>query len=155
MPFIQNIAAMDVHTGNHKKVTGNSMLIQIMDNDVIEWPFPWDNIFKEIHQFKFLDVEEHMHVYDETMRISDEQAKELVNLLQKALANDMDVIVHCHVGVCRSGAVCEIGVMMGFEDTKKFRAPNLLVKKKMMQALGWGYWEMCEQRPDDYETDNL
>ena len=53
----------------------------------------------------------------------------------------MDVIVHCVAGVCRSGAVCEVGVMMGFDDTEDFRSPNLLVKHKMMKILGWTYDE--------------
>jgi hypothetical protein len=53
----------------------------------------------------------------------------------------MDVVVHCVAGVCRSGAVCEVGVMMGFNDTEVFRAPNLLVKHKMMKKLGWTYDE--------------
>jgi predicted protein tyrosine phosphatase len=51
----------------------------------------------------------------------------------------MDVIVHCFAGICRSGAVCELGVMMGFQDTERFRQPNLLVKNRMMKALGWTY----------------
>jgi hypothetical protein len=29
--------------------------------------------------------------------------------------------------------------MMGFEDTKKHRVPNTLVKKLMMKKLGWTY----------------
>jgi hypothetical protein len=53
----------------------------------------------------------------------------------------MNVIVHCHAGVCRSGAVCEVGVMLGFNDTEVFRSPNLLVKHRMMRKLGWTYDE--------------
>ena len=60
---------------------------------------------------------------------------------QHALANRMNVVVHCHAGVCRSGAVCEIGVMLGFDDTEAFRSPNLLVKHRMMKQLGWTYDE--------------
>ena len=63
----------------------------------------------------------------------------MVRLLQHALEQRMNVIVHCHAGVCRSGAVCEIGVMLGFGDTEVFRSPNLLVKHRMMKALGWTY----------------
>jgi hypothetical protein len=29
--------------------------------------------------------------------------------------------------------------MMGFDDTEVFRSPNLLVKHRMMDALGWNY----------------
>ena len=29
--------------------------------------------------------------------------------------------------------------MMGFNDCERFRAPNLLVKHKMMRVLGWAY----------------
>ena len=72
----------------------------------------------------------------------------------------MNVVVHCVAGVCRSGAVCEIGVMMGFRDTEVFRSPNLLVKHKMMKVLGWLY---DEQEPhtingapvaEDWTNDN-
>ena len=72
----------------------------------------------------------------------------------------MNVIGHCHAGVCRSGAVCEIGVMLGFDDTEAFRSPNLLVKHRMMRALGWLYDEQEPHSingvpvPEDWTNDN-
>jgi hypothetical protein len=36
--------------------------------------------------------------------------------------------------------------MMGFEDTERFRSPNLLVKHSLMKALGWTYDE--NEKPD-------
>lgn len=147
MPWIQNIALVDVGRGHHVRVGENSMLIQIVDPDM-EFPKPLHN-FKEVHQFEFLDIEEDglTNNGDGTwtdmseFAVTQEQADKLVELLQHALANRMDVVVHCHAGVCRSGAVCEVGVMMGFDDTEAFRSPNLLVKHKMMKKLGWTYDE--------------
>jgi len=123
------------------------MLIQIVDPDM-EFPTPLHK-FKEIHQFQFLDIEEDGLTNNgdgswtdmSEFAVTQEQADKLVELLQHALANRMDVVVHCHAGVCRSGAVCEVGVMMGFDDTEAFRSPNLLVKHKMMKKLGWTYDE--------------
>lgn len=135
MPFIQNIAAHDLTIDYFKHPGENAMLIQIMDNDVEKWPVS-KHQFKEIHRFKFLDVEEHQLVNENFTKISDEQANDIANILTKALDRNMNVIVHCHAGVCRSGAVCEVGVMMGFEDTHRFRSPNLFVKKKILKALG-------------------
>ena len=60
-------------------------------------------------------------------------------LMEMFCNNRMNVVVHCFAGICRSGAVCEVGVAMGFDDTERFRAPNLLVKHRMMKALGWTY----------------
>lgn len=139
MPWIQNIALSDVKRGLHIDPGPNAMLIQICDPPG-DFPQPLYQ-FREVHQFQFLDVERDTHVDDEEMRCSQEQANELVRLLQHAQANHMNVIVHCHAGVCRSGAVCEVGVMMGFQDTEAFRSPNLLVKHRMMRALGWLYDE--------------
>jgi hypothetical protein len=51
----------------------------------------------------------------------------------------MNVLVHCHAGICRSGAVVEVGSMMGFTPTDRYRQPNLRVKNKMMKVLGWTY----------------
>ena len=139
MPWIQNVAMSDIRKGFHINPGDNAMLIQIVDCGY-EFPTPLYK-FKEVHQFQFLDIEEKDFALEEEMRCSHEQAKQLTELLLKAYAQRMNVIVHCHAGVCRSGAVCEVGVMLGFDDTEAFRAPNLLVKHRMMKALGWTYDE--------------
>lgn len=139
MPWIQNVAMSDIKKGLHIQPGDNAMLIQITD-PAYGFPEP-KYTFKEVHQFEFLDIEANDFALDEAMRCSQEQANELVRLLQHALENRMNVIVHCHAGVCRSGAVCEVGVMLGFDDTEVFRSPNLLVKHRMMKALGWTYDE--------------
>lgn len=141
MNWIQNIGAADCGTGNHFDVGANSMLIQISDPDLRDIPgtytTPWfptpKHTFKEVYQFQFLDTDE------DEYGITDDQAYDLVTLLQAALDNRMNVIVHCFAGVCRSGAVAEVGVMMGFTDAESFRIPNTRVKTKMMRQLGWTY----------------
>jgi len=123
------------------------MLIQIVDPDM-EFPQPLKD-FREVHQFKFLDIEKDGMTNDGSgtmidmsgFAVTQKDADTLVGLLQKALEKNTNVIVHCHAGICRSGAVAEIGVMLGFQDTEVFRSPNLLVKHKMMKTLGWAYDE--------------
>ena len=158
MPWIQNVALADIPKGHHIRVGENSMLIQIVDPGM-EFPRPLHQ-FKETHQFEFLDVEEKDQVLEEAMKCSHEKAAELVRLLQHALDQRMDVVVHCHAGICRSGAVTEIGVMLGFDDAESFRVPNLLVKHRMMKALGWTY-DSNEPHtingvavPEDWSNDN-
>lgn len=138
MPWIENVAADDIPKAFHHDAGPNSMLIQIMDTCPSRWPQPKFK-FKEIHQFEFLDVEEDDFVLEPEMKITDAQAEELARLLKHALDNNMNVVVHCVAGICRSGAVVEVGVMMGFTDTEKFRSPNLLVKHKIMKALGMSF----------------
>lgn len=147
MPWIQNVSMKDIKQGAHIEAGENSMLIQIVD-PAYEFPTPLKT-FKEVHQFEFLDIEKDGLTNDGSgnwidmseFAVTDEQARQLVTLLQKALDNRMNVVVHCHAGVCRSGAVAEVGVMMGFSDSESFRSPNLLVKHKMMKSLGWTYDE--------------
>jgi protein tyrosine phosphatase len=132
MPWIQNVSLDAVKKRFHFEPGINSMLIQIVDPDM-DWPTPAHN-FKEVHQFKFLDIED-----EHEFSIKDADAKNIVRHLQHAFDNRMNVIVHCVAGVCRSGAVCEVGVMMGFDDPETYRSPNLLVKHKLMRELGWTY----------------
>lgn len=94
--------------------------------------------FRDRYQFEFLDAERDDDFVEE-FKISLKQAKQLVNILKHSLDNQMNVIVQCNAGLCRSGAICEVGVMMGFEDTLVPRIPNLLVKSSMMKILGYGY----------------
>ena len=138
MPWIENVSLGDIPKGRHHNAGENSMLIQIVD-PAMEFPVPMHK-FKETHQFEFLDLEKN-DPFGEEFKITDAQAEQLVALLQQALDKRMNVVVHCVAGVCRSGAVCEVGVMMGFDDCEVFRSPNLLVKHKMMKHLGWTYDE--------------
>jgi predicted protein tyrosine phosphatase len=134
MPWIENVAAADVPMRFHHEAGENSMLIQIMDPAPTWWPTPAHE-FREIHRFEFMDVERDDKWPDEA-KITATQAQEIVRLLKHALQNRMNVVVHCMAGLCRSGAVAEVGVMMGFDDTKRFRSPNLMVKHSLMRALG-------------------
>jgi predicted protein tyrosine phosphatase len=134
--WIQNVALSDIRKGFHREPGANAMLIQIVD-PAMEFPIP-KHQFQETHQFEFLDLEEHDQ-FAEEFKITDAQAHVLVDLLKKAQDNNMNVVVHCVAGVCRSGAVCEVGVMMGFQDTFLYRSPNMMVKQKMMKVLGWTY----------------
>ena len=145
MPWIENVAAADVPMRFHHEAGENSMLIQIMDPCPTWWPTPAHK-FKEAHRFEFLDAEDKDGFPDET-KISDAQAQEIVDLLKHALANNMNVVVHCMAGLCRSGAVAEVGVMMGFADAERTRIPNIRVKHKMMKVLGWTY--DADEKPDD------
>ena len=147
MPFIQNIAASDVPRGLHNDPGPNSMLIQISDPG--GWKPDPKHVFRERHFFEFLDVEKDTEVDDEAMRCSPAQAAELSTLLQRALAEDMNVIVHCYAGICRSGAVAEVGTILGFTDTHTYRQPNLLVKHGMMRALGM-YYDEDETVSDEF-----
>lgn len=165
-PWIQNVSRTDIAKGFHIDAGVNSMLIQISDPPG-DHPEP-KHQFKEIHRFDFLDIEEDglTNLGDgewtdmSEFAITQEQADELARLLQHALDKHMNVVVHCTAGVCRSGAVCEVGVMMGFRDTEVFRSPNLLVKHKMMRALGWTYDEQEPHTtngvplPEDWCNDN-
>lgn len=136
MPHIQNVAAADISTGFHYPCGENSMLIQIAD-PCGSFPTP-KHRFKENYQYCFLDVENDNECADE-FGIRPEQAKGIVAHLKHALQNNMNVVVHCTAGVCRSGAVIDVATMMGFEDPQRFRAPNLMVKHALMKELGWTY----------------
>lgn len=134
--FIENVSRDDVRKGWHFDAGSNSMLIQIVD-PASGFPEPKHN-FKEVHQFEFLDAEATDGFPDEC-KCTDVDAQRLVKLLQRALDEHMNVVVHCHAGLCRSGAVVEVAVMMGFVNPERLRIPNLLVKHKMMKVLGWTY----------------
>jgi predicted protein tyrosine phosphatase len=149
MPWIENVPASDITIGFHHDCGPNSMLISI--TDPAGWKPTAKYAFKERHNFEFLDAEANDGFPDEC-KITDEQAIELVRLLQHALENRMNVVVHCTAGICRSGAVTEIGVMLGFQDTERFRSPNLLVKHRMMKVLGWTYDEDEKPNLNDWRT---
>lgn len=126
--FIENVSRFDICTGMHADAGKNSMLIQIVDF-FDTYPTPKYG-FKEVVQFKFDDVEEG------PTSCTDLQAEEIATALQRAKEQNMNVIVHCFAGLCRSGAVVEVGIMLGFNPPDRLRIPNTLVKNKLLKALG-------------------
>lgn len=134
--WIENVSKDAVRNGQHFDAGPNSMLIQIGD-PASTFPTPRKE-FKVVSQFEFLDAEDDGSFPEECL-ISDDQARQIVNLLQMALDQSMNVVVHCHAGICRSGAVTEVATMMGFTATERLRIPNMRVKHKMMKVLGLTY----------------
>jgi len=136
--FIENVSKQDVRLGFHMDAGPNAMLIRIQDPATEFGQIARSEMFKEVHEFEFLDAED-ADGFEDEVKISDEQAVQLVGLLQRAIDNCMNVVVHCHAGICRSGAVVEVATIMGFTPTDKYRQPNLRVKHKMMKVLGLTY----------------
>ena len=135
--WIENVAWEDVVHGWHTDMGDNAMLIRIGDpGSSFKTP---KKQFKVILHYEFLDAED-ADSFPEEAKISDTDAESIVGWLKYALENHMNVLVHCHAGICRSGAVVEVAEAMGFTPTDRFRLPNLRVKHKMMKALGWTYY---------------
>lgn len=140
MAWIKNVSLDDVKKGNIPHDTGH--IISIVDpgmfNPDHRPEFPQTD-------FWFLDIED-----DCETSIQAEDAGRIAKILKDCLANNINVIVHCVVGVCRSGAVAECGVILGFEDTGAYRSPNILVKKMILNALGLRHsWEdVPEEAPE-------
>lgn len=122
----------------------NTVLVQIQDTDNDRPEVrPFANVknrarFLKVHQFRFNDVsDENSPHWDEQDWITDAQAKELAKVVQDCFDAGQNLIVHCHAGLCRSGAVTEVAVMLGFEDVdNNERIPNTLVKSKLRRELG-------------------
>ena len=150
MPWIENVSAADIPRGHHCDAGPNSMLIQIADP--AGW-FPTSQYkFAETHQFEFLDMEDEDLAKNPDLDgalISREQAQQLVALLRYALAQHMNVVVHCFAGLCRSGAVAQVGMHMGFDDVGNFKSPNTRVMQYMMEELGLPY----EVKPHNWRED--
>ena len=130
MPWIQHFSRQDIIEGTHYDPRNDTVLIQIRGGDSDEdFPVPKYQ-FVETFRFEFEDIE---GITDPNC-ISDEQAVMLVDVLRAALENNLNVIVHCYAGLCRSSAVAIVGKDMGFDLDDKTRLPNQLVMHKMFLA---------------------
>lgn len=138
-PFIQNVSRKDIELGNHAPTSAeNTVLIQISDPPR-ESPTPSAK-FKHVYEFWFDDIEEETGPHGE-LGIQDDQAMEIANIIRNAYDNGYDIIVHCHAGLCRSGAVAQAAEAYGFGSGGREQVPNLRVKHKVMAALGLSYNE--------------
>lgn len=128
--YTQNVGYFDIIEGTHR-FTEDDILIQILDPG-IDFPKPF-HPFKEIHQFQFADVEKEDDAAWEN-RITDEQAKDLVKIIEDTHRKGQNIIVQCFAGSCRSGAVVEVALAFGYTDLQEYRKPNEYVMLKLIDA---------------------
>lgn len=131
MAWIQNISMASVIKGEHMFAPGKTILIQIQDFGAWQFVKPKHD-FVEVFQFKFDDHDDP----DRKTNIAQDQADQIAQILKLAYEQGVNVVVHCHAGLCRSGAVAEVGIMMGFDEVHKNRHPNVLVKNRLRKSLG-------------------
>lgn len=132
-PFVENVSLFDIHQAFHYDPGPRGVLISIVDHNYPGRPTPkWK--FAEEHYFVFDDIENTDHDV-EINGITSDQAMHLVKILHSSYSAKRNIIVHCHAGLCRSGAVAEVAVSrLGFTDTNKLRIPNLRVKRMLNEA---------------------
>lgn len=134
-PWISNESYSHIKSGNHKNPGKNSLLIQIVDVDM-DFPEPYFS-YESVIQLRFNDTNDE---YDDTA-ITRSDAITIAKWLRHAKKYNMNVIVHCVAGLCRSGAVVEVATMIGFEALHNIRQPNSYVKKMLMREFDLLYPE--------------
>ena len=101
-----------IKSGNHVSFGDNTILIQITD-PAYEAPEPKQKFIAR-HHFEFLDCEPNGSDTDE-FTMTQEQAAQIAKILFDAFGAGLNVIVHCHAGHNRSGAIAQAGEAIGFE----------------------------------------
>ena len=125
--WVQNVSKQRIKDGDHY-LDANTVLIQIQDV-CTEFVVPkYASVFKEIHQFEFMDDADP----EKEENINEKQAKQIAEILINCHARKLNIVVHCHAGVCRSGAVAEVAEMMGFDYAGNYKLPNTLVKQRIL-----------------------
>jgi predicted protein tyrosine phosphatase len=130
-PFIQNVSMSAVSKGLHYYVPHKTALIQIQDYyGVMHFAKPVYP-FVKVLQLRFDDED----VPNVESNITQQQAKAIGDFLKECLEAEINVVVHCHAGLCRSGAVVECGIILGFQDLQEVRWPNSLVYSMILKEL--------------------
>lgn len=129
--WITNTSRRNIETGNHAFQPDNTILISI--RDICTEPVEISEEFMNVYDFEFQDSD------DAELGIQEAQAREMATILQACADLETNVVVNCVAGIYRSGAVVEVGTMIGFRDLGAHRIPNVRVKTMLMQALGLGY----------------
>lgn len=133
MPWIQNVSLIDAINGIHYFVPNKTVLIRIQDFGNTNFqPVLYGDRFVEVHKFCFNDNDDP----NDISNITETQAKQIADILKNCKDKGYNIVVHCVAGLCRSGAVADVGILYGFEDTETRKIPNMLVKNRLKEQLG-------------------
>lgn len=133
--WIANYSLDAIRKGEHILPQNDTILIQICDPKQSFPKSPHKECFIKIYQLRFLDTNEENNIHS----IQENDVELISEALNFAKDNCYNVIVHCHAGICRSGAVVEAGTLLGFTVPNGInnRIPNTLVFNKLRKKLGF------------------
>lgn len=139
MSFIENCSLEKVLYGRHRLPSTGSILIQITDPG-LDHIIPYYDDYHEIYKFWIWDISKVTYEGNrEFIPMGELDSKIIKRILLKALEQERNVIVHCHAGLCRSGAVTEFGHILGLIPVHSNRLPNvhmISMFKKTLYDLG-------------------
>jgi predicted protein tyrosine phosphatase len=131
MSLIVNANRQEISNGSTLGLDPDrTIVIQIVDPASF---FPQASAFVSQIRLQFDDVEE-----ESDQAIQPWQAEIILNTLRAAKAANLNVVVHCHAGLCRSGAVVEFALRhLDFElHQNRERIPNQLVLRRLEASHG-------------------
>lgn len=133
--YIENISYADIQKGAHFNKGSESVLIQIINpGHYSGFPKPKQK-FLEVHQFEILDAGDNDNGFPEDVLFTKQQASQIMAILIKALNEEKNVVVHCHMGISRSGAVAIVGSFIGFKLRHTAQIPNRRMQKFLEQEI--------------------
>lgn len=146
MPSILNVSRDNFNNGRYKFPRNGAIAIRITDpawelkpmRDVM---YDKNGIakgfteFSDVFDYEFLDADPITQPDLKEFCFTIEQAEEIYQILVNALKSDTDIVVHCTAGLCRSGAIVEAAVMLGFTDPFVVRQPNAHVKSLLVRQM--------------------
>lgn len=134
----------------NKEITHINNVILISINDIgSSTKIENTNFFKNIYTFHFEDIEDEYvySIYSKkdkipiwAIGISEHQAKQIAKILLLS-KNKHNILIHCHAGVSRSGAITQIALDLGFKlySFSNLRTINKTVYKKIKKQLSLKY----------------
>lgn len=131
MPIIQNISKKRILSGEHiSPEMLDCDLIQITDVATFPPNACKGARFNRIVSFDFADNDD-----IEDGALNEDQATEIVKFLMVAKECNRNVVVHCNIGISRSGAIVEFAVReLGFSPANEKRQPNQHVTNMLIEV---------------------
>ena len=124
---IENIDKFSFKEGKYSGV----VTIQFLDPEnwpsANSFPTPKEGGIKNL-RYQCFDIE------NEDCGFTFANALEVVQTLQFARENNLDVTAHCMAGISRSGAVAAFAEAMGFEWISNYRNPNNYILQDLVYA---------------------
>lgn len=145
MPKIYNLSKAEVEKVSYstRKPYQGYAIMRILDPAMYFKSVSSCGFVDEV-QYEFLDATPEecvMYRWPEEFLITDAQAEQIAAKLLEWESKGLNIIVHCHAGLCRSGAVTLVMVERGYDDPilenpeKYERIPNIYVFDKIVSAM--------------------
>lgn len=138
-----NISLSKVQKSTRQQITQSPAILISIVNPGFDNPYDetedgskFKHGYVRVYNFTVADLlDDDVNNPQYNMRFNDDQAARMIEIINRAASEQLDIVVHCHMGISRSAAVTSVTPVYGYSVQTNTSCANSSIRRRLMEVI--------------------